>query len=142
MPMLRQAEDSLQQPQRTMLRLVVLMLLPLPRLLLIQSARTALNRLPSPCFHQSRSPVFSTAGILLQSSPFFNLSNVLLLLLCLLLRMSSLLAAFLPQEPPLRLAQVTCLLLPSSCSLASFILPATSEDWITWQGLREQLKST
>lgn len=48
MLMLRQPQDSLQQLQRKMLRLVVLMLLPVPRLLLIQSACTALNCLPSP----------------------------------------------------------------------------------------------
>lgn len=46
--MVEQPQDSLQQPQRKMLRLVVLMLLLMPRLLLIQSASTALNCLPSP----------------------------------------------------------------------------------------------
>lgn len=88
--MLQQPQDSLQQPQRKMLQLVVLMLLPVPRLLLTQSAFTALNCLPSPfflsylppfpsllsppsaCTDQSRSPVFSTVGILLQSSLFLS----------------------------------------------------------------------
>lgn len=123
MPMLRQAEDSLRQPQRTPPPLVVLMLLPLPRLLLIQSARTALNRLPSPCLRTFLPSLLSLSSLCLhrpvtqsccsarrgsccRAAPFFNLSNVLLLLLCLLLRMSSPLAAFLPPRSlPSRLAQ-------------------------------------
>lgn len=79
--MVEQPQDSLQQPQRKMLQLVVLMLLLMPRLLLIQSASTALNCLPSPFLSLlpssllssllpllAETSVYSTVGILLQSS--------------------------------------------------------------------------
>lgn len=116
---LRQPQDSLQQPQRKMLQLVVLMLLPVPRLLLIHTACTALNRLPSPfllsyllsyllsplsppaCTDQSRRPRWGSCC----RAPSFYLSNVLLfLLLQLFLQFSSRLNASLSQQLLLPLA--------------------------------------
>lgn len=119
--MLQQPQDRLQQPQRKMLQLVVLMLLPVPRLLLIQSACTALNCLPSPfflsyllpfsplsslclhrpvtqsCIQHGGDPAAELPLFICQMSPFFPL-------LCLFLQVSPLQDAFFSQQLLLRLA--------------------------------------